>query len=92
MISLEGAVWTVIYLLVAAVVFGLLYFLINAIGRELPGEGAQMFVKFARILLLVLAVLVVIFMLLSLVGGKPLFRNDLRWGAITTHEVWRLHA
>lgn len=73
MISLSGAVSIVLYLLVAAVIFGLLFWLLNYVGG-LFGEGATPFIKIGKIILVILAVLICIGILLSLVGGQPLFR------------------
>ncbi len=71
MISLSGAVGIVVYLLVAAVVFALLFWLIEYVGGQFP--GAEPFVKVARIVLMILAVLVCIGFLVSLTSGRPLF-------------------
>ena len=68
MISLGGAVQVIVYLIVAGLVFGMLWWLIGYAGIPEP------FHKVARVVLAVLAVLVVIGILLSLVGGTPLFR------------------
>jgi hypothetical protein len=68
MISLNAAVTLVIYLIVAAMIFWLLWFLINYIAPPEP------FRKIANVVLMVLAVLVVIGILLSLVNGQPIFR------------------
>ncbi len=78
MINLTAVVGIVVMLLIAALVFGLLYYLVSFIGSQFPGEGGQIFVKFAKIILVVLAVLVAIGVLLSLVGGgdQPMFH----WG------------
>jgi hypothetical protein len=75
MISLGGAVSVVVYLLVAAVVFGLLFWLIDYIGGQLPSFTP--FVKVARIILVVIAVLVLIGVLLNISGVMPgpLFRS-----------------
>lgn len=68
MISLSGAVLVFVYLLVAGLVFGLLWWLVGYIGLPEP------FNKAARVVLAILAVLVIIGILLSLIGGTPLFR------------------
>jgi hypothetical protein len=73
MISISTAVTIVVYLLVGALVFGLLYWLVGAVAGVV-GPGAEPFIKVARVILLILAVLVIIGILLSLVGGQPLFR------------------
>ena len=74
MISLSAAVSVIIYLLVAGLIFGLLWFLVNFIGGKVPGPAGQWFVSIAQIVLVVLAVLVLIGILLSMIGGQPLFR------------------
>ncbi len=70
MISLSGAVYVLVYLVVAGVVFWLLSYALEAIGPPEP------FHKIARVVLIVLAVLVAISILLSLVGVGvgPIFR------------------
>lgn len=68
MISLSGAVTIIIYLLVGGLIFWLLWFLINYINPPEPWK------KVANVILMILAVLVIIGILLSLVGGQPLFR------------------
>jgi len=79
MIDLREVVGIVLYILIAGVVFGLLFFLVDYVGRQFPGEAMAMFVKLAKILLIVLAVLVVIGILIGLLGGQPMFR----WGPAT---------
>ena len=66
-ISIAQVVNLVIYLMVAGLVFWLLYWLVNYI---IPPEP---FKKVAWVVVAVLAVLVSIGILLSLVGGQPLF-------------------
>ena len=68
MISLSGAVTIVLYLIVAGLIFWLLTWLIDYVGVPEP------FRKVAKIVLAVLAVLVIIGILLSLMGGQPIFR------------------
>jgi hypothetical protein len=68
MISLGAVVTLVLYLIVAGLIFWLLWWLIDYCAVPEP------FNKIARIVLAVLAVLVVISLLLSLVGGVPLIR------------------
>lgn len=68
MISLSGAVTVIIYLMIAGLVFWLLWWLVSYIAPPEP------FRKIANVVLAILAVLVVIGILLSLVGGTPLFR------------------
>lgn len=68
MISISAAVTVIVYLIIAGVVFWLLWWLVDYVGLPEP------FRKVANVFLAVLAVLVVIGVLLSLVGGQPLFR------------------
>jgi heme A synthase len=68
MLSLTGMVTIVVYLIVAGLVFWLLWWLINYIAPPEP------FRKVANVVLAIMAVLVVIGILLSLVGGTPIFR------------------
>ncbi len=67
MISISAAVTVVIYLVVAGLVFWLLCWLVNYVAPPEP------FRKIANVVLAILAVLVVISILLSLVGGRPIF-------------------
>ncbi len=69
MISLSAAVTVIVYLMVAGLVFWLLWWLINYIGPPEP------FLKIANVVLAILAVLVIIGILLSFVGGTPIFRQ-----------------
>ncbi len=75
MFSLEGAVSIIVFLLVGAAIFGLLYLLIIGVSKLLPeGAAAALFIRYTTGLLYVLAVLVLIGLLLSFITGKPLFR------------------
>jgi len=67
-IPLNGMVQLVITLIVAGLIFWLLWWLIQYCGIPEP------FNKVARVILAILAVLVIIGVLLSLVNGQPLFR------------------
>lgn len=66
MISIEGAVMCIIYLIVGGLIFGLLWWLIGYCGLPAP------FDKVARVVLAILAVLVVISVLLGMIG-HPIF-------------------
>lgn len=68
MFSLSAAVSVFIYLLVAGLIFGLLWWLVTYIAPPEP------FAKVARVVLAVLAVLVIIGILLSLVNGQAIIR------------------
>lgn len=68
MVSISAAVMVFVYLLVAGLVFWLLWWLIGVVAPPEP------FRKIATVVLAVLAVLVVIGILLSLVGAGPIFR------------------
>lgn len=68
MISLSAAVTLIVYLVVAGLIFALLFWLVGYVGLPEP------FNKVARVVLAVLAVLVLIGLLLSLVTGTPIFR------------------
>ena len=68
MIGLESLVSLVVYLLVAGLIFWLLWWLVNYLAPPEP------FNKVLRVILAVAAVLVVIGILLSLLGGRPVFR------------------
>lgn len=68
MISIQGAVMVIIYLIVAGLIFWLLWWLISYTAPPEP------FRKIANVVLAILAVLVVIGILLTMVGGQPIFR------------------
>ena len=66
MISISGAVHSIILLIVAGIIFWLLWWLVNYVGLPEP------FNKVARVILAITAVVVVIGILLSL-AGYPIF-------------------
>jgi hypothetical protein len=70
-ISIEGVVWFIIYLLGCGAIFGLLLYLVNYVEQNFP--MMQPFAKFARIALVVLAILVLIGIILA-VMGHPIVR------------------
>ncbi len=70
MISLTVVVSIIVTLLIAGCVFGLLFLLINYVGSQF-GAGAEPFVKVARVVLMVLAILFLIGMLLNYSGMAP---------------------
>lgn len=74
MISLSGAAMIIVYLLIAAAVFGLLWWLIDVVSGLFPGEPSQMFVKVARVVLIILVILVLLGFLMSLISPQPVFR------------------
>lgn len=76
MIDLQVAVKIVLYIMAAALVFSLLLFLIEYIARQFPSETMSLFSRIAKIALVVLAILVIIGIIISVLGGTPLFR----WG------------
>jgi hypothetical protein len=67
MLSLNTLVYAVVYLIVAGLIFGLLWWLVQYVSLPEP------FNKVIRVVLAVLAVLVIIGILLSLVG-HPVIR------------------
>lgn len=69
-IALETVVWAVLYLLGAAAIFGLLFWVVLYCEKEFP--SAVPFFKFIRIGLVVLAVFVLIFMILGFMGHPVL--------------------
>ena len=68
MISLSAAVYTVVYLIVAGLIFWVLWWLLNYLNPPEP------FKKVGTVVLAVLGALVVIGILLSLVGNQAVFR------------------
>ncbi len=77
MISLSGAVSVIVTLVVAGLIFWMLWFLLDYVGLPQP------FNKVARVVLMLLAVLVVIGVLLQLVGGQAIFKASLEAPLIT---------
>ncbi len=82
MISLQGIVHVVIYLLVAAAILGLLWFLIGFCEKNLGGPPmvynvlrVVFVILVVLILIAILLVLLLIGLLLSFVNGQPLFRT-----------------
>jgi membrane associated rhomboid family serine protease len=67
-ISLEGVVWLVVFLVVAAVIFGLLDYLIRT--APFVQEAWKPTLRWA---LVALGVLVLIGLLLSFLNGRPIF-------------------
>jgi hypothetical protein len=68
MISLSAVITVIVYLVVAGLIFWLLWWLVNYIAPPEP------FRKVANVVLAILGVLVVCSILLSLVGGPTLIR------------------
>lgn len=66
MFSIESVVMFVLYLLGCGLIFALLLYLINYVAGQFP--GVEPFAKFARIGLVILAVLVLIGVVLSFMG------------------------
>jgi len=69
MISLSAAINVVILLIVAGLIFWLLWWLVNYVAPPEP------FRKIANVVLAIIAVLVICGILLSLVSGTPVFRQ-----------------
>lgn len=69
MISLQGVVMVIVYLLGAAIVFGLLDYLVQS-APFVPEPWKPVI----RWVLLALGVLILIGLLLSFIGGTPVFR------------------
>ena len=70
MISIQAAAMVIFYLVIAGLVFWLFYWLLNY-SKASPPEP---FLKNGNVVLAVLAVFVCVGILLSLVGGVPIFR------------------
>jgi hypothetical protein len=68
MLSLTGLVAIVVYLIIAGLVFWLLWWLLGYVNPPEP------FKKVGTVILAIAAVLVIIGILLSLVSGTPVFR------------------
>lgn len=69
MFAVESLIALVIYLIVIGLIFGLLWWLVDYC--QLP----EPFNKVVRVVLAILAVLIVISVLLSFLGGIPVFRR-----------------
>ena len=65
-VSIETVVWFVLFILGAGCIFGLLMWLISYMERETPTVAP--FAKFARIALVIGAVLMLIFIILGFMG------------------------
>ncbi len=76
MISITGAVTFVLILIVGGIIVALLMYAINYCEREFPNAPAVW--KVARIAVVLLTIFILIGLLISLVSGQPLFRNDFR--------------
>lgn len=70
-LSIEDVVWTIIWILCVGAIFGLLMYLITYVETNFP--TMQPFGRFARIVLVVLGVLVLIGFILSFMG-HPIIR------------------
>ncbi len=68
MISISGAAMVIVYLVVAGLVFWLLFWLVGYVGLPEP------FNKIAHVILAILAVMVIIGILVQLLGGQQVFR------------------
>ena len=72
MISLSGLVSVIVYLLIAAAVLALLWFLVNYAERTFGGP--PMVYAVIRFVFVALVVLLLIALLLSFVNHQPMFR------------------
>lgn len=68
MIPLGALAMLVVYVIVAGMIFYLLWWLVGYVGLPEP------FNKVARVLIAVVAVVFLIMLLLSVVNGQPMFR------------------
>ena len=73
MFSIEAVVMFVLYLLGVGLIFGLLNFLIGYVAGQFP--GIEPFAKFAKIGLMILAVLVLIGIVLAFMGHPVIAFN-----------------
>ena len=71
-ISLTSVVFFILYLLIAAAVIGLLWWLLGFVGSKIPGPPGQMVTQWGRVIRIVLLVVVLISFLLSLLGGPSI--------------------
>ena len=74
MISLSWAINAVLVLVIGAAIFALLWFLVMFVGKKLPAPFGPGLITVGQIVLIIAAVLVLIYLLVSLVGGTPVFR------------------
>lgn len=73
MVSISMVVSIIFGIIIAALVFGLLWYALQYCEAEFPGGG--IFWKFGRIVLILLSVFVLIGILLQFISGQPVFRN-----------------
>jgi len=66
MITIEAVVWTVLFLIGTAAIFGLLFYAVQYCEKEFP--NAAPFWKFARIFLVIAGVFILIFLILDMMG------------------------
>jgi hypothetical protein len=66
MFSIEGLVYAVVYLLVLGLICWLLIFLVDYVNPPEP------FKKVAKAAIVIIAVLIIIFLLLGFVSGRPI--------------------
>lgn len=75
MFSLAGLVMIVVYMLVAAAVVGVLWWVIGYV--EAQGFGPPLVFKVIRIVFVLAVAIALCFFLISLISGQPLFKQDL---------------
>jgi hypothetical protein len=67
MISISGAATIALYLIVAGLIFWLLWWLIDYVNPPQP------FNKIAHVIVAILGVMVLIGILIQMIGGRPIF-------------------
>lgn len=73
MIDLTSLVWVVLAILIIGAVFALLFWLTHYVERQFPEPPMPTACKIARVALVVIGVVVLIFFLIGLVSGRPMF-------------------
>lgn len=71
MFTIESVVWTILYLIGMAAIFGLLYYAISYAEANFPNAGPIW--RFARIFLVIAACFILIFLILGMMG-HPIIR------------------
>jgi succinate dehydrogenase/fumarate reductase cytochrome b subunit len=70
--DLSFVFWILVYMLAAGALFGLAFFLCDYLARKYPSEPMAMFSKAAKVILVVVAVLVLMWVIISAVSGGSL--------------------
>lgn len=73
MIDLTSLVWIVVGILIIGGIFAILFFVTHYIEKQFPDPPIPLACKIARVALVVIGALVLVFFLIGLISGKPMF-------------------